>query len=166
VTPRQKAKKWNKPPRKNWLLSHDLEAFEIFFKTRHFTTVAREFKVSPAAVGQHAEKHGWIDRLTRRLTAIEEKVVDKLSDRVARDAARQYDILGLAEVNLMNFLKRPALKEGQYGKVSDVMMATSGMINSIKGKRLLAGESTEKVENVLTFKDVILKLHEAAGRKI
>lgn len=163
MTPKQKAKKWNKPPHRGWLKAHDQEAFEVFFATRNFSQVARKFKISGAAVGQHAEKHNWIDRLAKRLTALEEQVTDKLSDRLARDAHRQYNIMSLVEVNAINLLKRPQLQHGDHVSAQDMTAVANAVSTSIKGKRLIAGEVTDRQE--VTFKDFILRLHEVAGIK-
>jgi hypothetical protein len=164
MTPKQKAKVWNKPPHRGWLKAHDVEAFEVFFTTRNYAEVARRFKISSAGVGKHAEKHNWIDRMAKRLTKLEEQVTDKLSDRLARDAHRQYNGFSLVEVNAINLLKRPDLNAGAHAKAHEIVMTAGAMETALKGKRLLAGEATEKVE--LTFKDVVLKLHEAANKRI
>lgn len=161
MTPKQKAKKWRKPEKYGALAARDPEAFEVFFVERRFTAVAKKFRVSAAAVGKHAEKHAWVDRLAKRVATLEEKTTAKLAERLARDAHRQYDLLSLGEANAMNILKRPNLQAGDHIKPADLAMTMSALEHAIKGKRLLAGESTENT--AITFKDFMLRMHEIAG---
>ena len=146
------------------LSTHDDEAFECFFKERTFVAVAKEFKVSNTAVSKHAEKHEWIDRLARRLTKIEERANEKLSDRIARDASRQFDIMSLVEANAVNILKKPKLENGEHVMPKALEQTSHAVETSVKTKRLLAGESTENV--AFSYKDMMKRMIEVAAGKV
>jgi len=146
------------------LKGRDDEAFEVFCVTRKYSEVAKKFGVSGPAVGRHAEKHEWIDRLARRISKIEEKVNEKLSDRIARDASRQFDIMTLVEANASNILKKPDLVNGEHVKPSDLSMTAGAVETSVKTKRLIAGESTENV--AFSYKDMMRRMIEVAAGKV
>ncbi len=151
------------PPRYGGLAKSDLEAFELFFQTRDYPAVARKYGVTLPAVYKHGQKHEWISRLTRRLEKIQEVADDKLAERLARDASKHYNLLSLVEVNAGNILRRPNLQAGGSIAPSHLAMTAGALETSIKMKRLISGESTDKKE--LSVKDLFLDLARERDRR-
>ena len=145
------------------LAKNDLDAFELFFQTRSYPDVAKRYQVTLPGVYKHASKHDWISRMTKRLEKVQEMVDDKLADRLARDSSKHYNLLSLVEVNAGNILRRPNLQNGEHVTPAALSMTAGALETSIKTKRLIAGESTDKKE--LSLKDFFASMAELAEQK-
>jgi hypothetical protein len=147
---------YTKPAYRGCLNSRDQEAFEYFFQVKNYEEVGRKFGVTGKAVGSHAAKHNWITRLTERVKHLDEQITEKLSDRLAKDAHRQFNIMSLVEANAVNILKKPDLANGGHVKPSELAQTAGAVETSVKTKRLIAGESTENV--AFSYKDWMRKM--------
>ena len=145
------------------LAKNDLDAFELFFQTRSYPDVAKRYQVTLPGVYKHASKHDWLSRMTKRLEKVQDLTDEKLAERLARDSSKHYNLLSLVEVNAGNILRRPNLQAGQHVPPSHLSMTAGALETSIKMKRLIAGETTDKKE--LSLKDFMLSLAEMAEQK-
>ena len=143
------------------LKDKDMEAFEVFFVARKFKEVAKKFSVSLPTVSKHAEKNQWFSRLVDRSAKIQAKTDEKLSEKLARDRVRQYDVASLVEINAGNFLNLPGLKNGDRVEAEDNMLTARALKMAVETKHLIVGEPTQNLN--MTFKDYMLILHKDAG---
>ena len=160
---RKTERPYTAPPRYGNLAKSDLEAFEIFFKTREYKEVAKTYGVSVPGVYKHAQKHEWLARLTKRLEKVQDLADDKLAERLARDSAKHYNLMSLVQVNAGNILRRPNLQAGQAIPPSHLSMTAGALETSIKVQRLIGGETTDKKE--LSVKDLFLEMARERDRR-
>ena len=130
------------------LVSNDQEAFEEYYRTRNLQKVSRKYGISRAGVKKHSVKAQWKARAATRDARVRVKADESIADMIAKDSVTMYKTLTLGNQQAVRHLRNPSLSTRGFDQTM------SGMDKVIKGKRLIAGETTENAGQ-LTVADMI-----------
>lgn len=132
-------------------------AFQFYAElgaVRSFGKVSRKFRVSVPAVGKHAAKNGWAERVQ----TIDAKVQKKVDALVVRDRAvrlaETIDVIDRARQEMLDKLK-----------TGDADVKLSDLPALIKLEMLIEGEATDRIETT-EVQQVIHNVFVVAGRFI